>query len=92
MDNAKFVVTTSFHGTAFSIILDTPFCCIPHPSTGTRMASLLSTIGIKSREILLEEQGIAVPIFTLTATSQTTLGNLFYDSKKVLDFDCDVDL
>lgn len=87
VDNAKFVVTNSFHGTAFSIILDTPFCCIPHSSTGTRMTSLLSTIGIKSKEIVLEEQGIAVPIFTLTATSKTTLGNLIYESKKVLDFD-----
>jgi hypothetical protein len=87
VDNAKFVVTNSFHGTAFSIILDIPFCCIPHSSTGTRMTSLLSTIGVESQEMVLDRQGATVPIFTLNASAKTTLSILINDSKQVLDFD-----
>lgn len=47
--NASFVVTNSFHGTAFSIIFNKKFICIPHKTRGTRMISLLKMLGLENR-------------------------------------------
>ena len=50
--HASFVVTTSFHGTAFSIIFNRPFYCIELKKNGnTRCRSLLSSIGLENRLI-----------------------------------------
>ena len=43
--NADFVVTNSFHGTAFSVIYDVPFVSIPHSTRGCRMVDFLNAIG-----------------------------------------------
>lgn len=49
---ASFVVTTSFHGTVFSIIFNRPFYCIELQKNGnTRCSSLLCNIGLKERMI-----------------------------------------
>lgn len=50
--NASFVVTTSFHGTAFSINYQKPFYAIYHPEIeDDRIISLLSLLGIADRGI-----------------------------------------
>ena len=47
--NAKYVVTDSFHGTAFSLLFHRQFTTIPHKTRGGRMVSLLTLAGLKHR-------------------------------------------
>ena len=47
--NAAFVVSNSFHGTAFSIIFHKQFVVVPHTTRGRRMIELLDKLGISSR-------------------------------------------
>src|SRR5699024_1370070 len=48
---AKYVVTSSFHGTAFSIIFEKQFYTVPHPTRGSRMIDLLNSLGLEDRLI-----------------------------------------
>ncbi|MDO5131366.1 MAG: polysaccharide pyruvyl transferase family protein [Eubacteriales bacterium] len=47
--NAQFVVTNSFHGTAFSIIYEKPFIAIAHSTRGGRTRDLLEAAGLEDR-------------------------------------------
>ena len=47
--NAEYVVATSFHATAFSIIYHKKFFIIPHRKTGARVTNLLNMLNIKGR-------------------------------------------
>lgn len=49
LDNAEFVLSTSFHGVAFSVIFKKIFYTIPHKTRGTRMVDLLNSIGLEDR-------------------------------------------
>lgn len=49
--NAHFVVTTSFHGTAFSLIFEKQFFAIGMGKNSERAKSLLANIGVESRYI-----------------------------------------
>ena len=42
--NAEFVVTNSFHGTVFSILLHTNFCSVPGKNSNNRFCSLLTQV------------------------------------------------
>lgn len=44
--NAKFIVTNSFHGTAFSLIFNKNFFAIPHKDSGARMIELLNLFNL----------------------------------------------
>ncbi len=46
---SSFVITSSFHGTAFSIIFNKPFYTINHKKKGSRMKDLLESIDLESR-------------------------------------------
>lgn len=48
-NEAKFIVTNSFHGTAFSIEFEKQFVSIPYHGTENRMLSLLSLLGLEDR-------------------------------------------
>lgn len=52
--NADYVVTDSFHGTAFSINFNRQFICIPAPRFNSRLESILELVGLEER--LLWEQ------------------------------------
>lgn len=54
--NASFVVTDSFHGTAFSIIFNKDFITVPHKTRGTRMVSLLNLLKLDHRLITHTKQ------------------------------------
>lgn len=54
--NATFVVTSSFHGTAFSIINRTPFVSSIYSNTGSRVKTLLSSTGLSSRIVSNEKE------------------------------------
>ena len=47
--HADYVVSTSFHGTAFSIILEKEFCVVGLGKQGGRVVSLLGQLGIAER-------------------------------------------
>ena len=49
--NAKFVITTSFHGTAFSLICKVPFYSIETHTNDNRIKDLLISCGIENRII-----------------------------------------
>lgn len=51
--SAEFVLTSSFHGTAFSIIFEKQFYSISHRTRGSRMVDLLDSLGLGDR--LIEE-------------------------------------
>ena len=65
IENAKYVITNSFHGMAFSIIMNAPFIVIPLAGSFVRMNGriydILSMLKLKSRiykdnlDILLSE-------------------------------------
>ena len=47
--NAAYVVTNSFHGTAFSVLFRKRFAVILHKQTGNRVSELLDKIGLSDR-------------------------------------------
>jgi hypothetical protein len=49
--NARFVITNSFHATAFSLIFNKPFYSVPHSTRNTRLESLLKLVDLQSRQI-----------------------------------------
>ncbi len=60
IDNAAYVVTDSFHGTAFSINLNTPFVTLmPETGTSARNISLLELTGLQS-QIAKDENDFSV--------------------------------
>lgn len=48
-ENAEYVVTDSFHGTAFSINFGRQFICVPAPRFNSRLNSILDLIGESDR-------------------------------------------
>lgn len=56
MKNAAFIVTNSFHGTAFSIIYKKEFLAVPHSSTGNRVTELLDKLSLADRYTFKDEE------------------------------------
>lgn len=51
IDHAKLVITDSFHGTAFSMNLETPPICVCPPACSERLRAFLALLGEKNRLI-----------------------------------------
>lgn len=49
INNATYVISNSFHGTAFSFIMQKNFWACSIKNTGSRIGSLLRTVGLESR-------------------------------------------
>ena len=49
--HAKHVITTSFHGTVFSILFHIDFHCIPHPEYRARTDSLLEMLELENHNV-----------------------------------------
>lgn len=49
--NASYIITSSFHGTAFSIIFRKNFYTVVHRAYGSRMQDLLNKIGLADRMV-----------------------------------------
>lgn len=47
--SAAFVITSSFHATAFSMLFHRPMAAVLHTSTGSRVADLLESVGASER-------------------------------------------
>lgn len=50
-ENAEHIITTSFHGTVFSLVFHKNFHCIPHPKYRERTDSLLKTVGLEEHNV-----------------------------------------
>ena len=46
---ADYVITSSYHGTCFSIIFEKPFCALINPNAPSRITCLLETLDLKDR-------------------------------------------
>ena len=66
---ASCVVTTSFHGTAFSVIFNRPFYCLKLEKVDTRAASLLQELGLENRMV----EKTSSPDFQLIDYQQATM-------------------
>ena len=55
VQNASYVVASSFHALAFSLIFRKDFLIVPHSSTGSRVRDLLEQTGLADRIITSEE-------------------------------------
>lgn len=60
--HAEYVVTTSFHGTAFSIIFEKPFCALGMGNNSSRVSSLLNQLHISQCLIDDHAEPSAIPI------------------------------
>ena len=64
VEKAEAIVTSSFHGTAFSIIYNKIFYTVPHPTRGSRMVDLLNKLQLSDRMIThvsqLEEMNLII--------------------------------
>lgn len=58
--HARYVVTNSFHGTVFSVIMNQDFSVVPHTKTGNRTTELLARIGLEERAAERAEQAAAL--------------------------------
>lgn len=59
VSNASFIVTTSFHGTAFAINLEIPFYSVVSKyNKDTRMTDLLNVVGAQDRAICYDDKNI----------------------------------
>lgn len=50
--NANYVITNTFHGTAFSIIFNKQFSVVPHTTRNSRMNTILAHAGLENRFII----------------------------------------
>lgn len=57
--NAEYVISTSFHATAFSIIFEKNFCVVPHSQTGARVTDLLEDANMA--ECIWQEKSYKYP-------------------------------
>lgn len=57
--NAEYVISTSFHATAFSIIFEKNFCVVPHSQTGARVTDLLEDANLA--ECIWQEKDYQYP-------------------------------
>lgn len=57
--NADYIVTDSFHGTAFSINFERQFVCVPAPRFNSRLESILELINESDRLLMSNDLGIS---------------------------------
>lgn len=84
--NATCVCTNSFHGTAFSIIYRKPFWSVPHNTTNSRMADLLSRIELSSRQVSGPKQFPESPLEIDYAAPASLLDRLSGESFSFLKY------
>lgn len=70
--NASFIITTSFHGTAFALNFGIPFYSVIKDRSGfdTRMIDLLEKAGLSDRAVMYKEQLTEISVFCNTSNSE----------------------
>ena len=84
IDNAKFVVTNSFHATVFSLIYEKDFITIPHSKRPARMQNLLEIAGLSNH--LVEDVRIMPKLDTLKIDYKDVKKRLLDERKKSIEF------
>lgn len=84
IDNAKYVITNSFHATVFSIIYEKDFITIPHAKRPARMQNLLSKLGLSNH--LIEDVRIMPKIDTLKIDYKIVKKKLLEARKESIEF------
>lgn len=77
--NAQFIITNSFHGTAFSIIFKKEFFTIPHPTRGDRMINLLDSLNLSDRLITCQT---GLPELDLKSINYSEVSNQLKEKRK----------
>ena len=73
IENAKYVVTNSFHTTVFSLIYEKDFITIPHATRPGRMKELLDMVGLSNH--LVEDVRIMPKLDTLKINLTAMVAN-----------------
>lgn len=81
--NAKYVCTTSFHGTAFSLIFRKDFYCFPHKQYGERTNSLLNCLGLSNRNVYTESDITSFESIDYTPIEEK-MNDMIYKSKQFI--------
>lgn len=84
--DAEFVVTDSFHGTAFSIIFNKPFISIGNTKRGvTRFTSLLKKLGLEDR-LVTDPKNNVMPLVKTPINFDDVNSKLELQKQKAFDF------
>jgi hypothetical protein len=82
---ASYIITTSFHGTAFSIINRKPFLSIKHSNSDSRIIDLLKVTKLYQRFVDVESS-IEKSLLEIDYTeSEGFIDNFIHESKKFLE-------
>ncbi len=82
--NANFIVTNSFHGTAFSLIFNKNFLTIPHKDSGARMIELLHMAKLDKR--LIKDAERVNGLIEKNINYNTVNAIIDIEKKKSIDF------
>ncbi len=85
-NNAKFVVTDSFHGTTFSLIFNKPFFSVSPGANVNRISSLLELVGLDSRIIHDENSLKSIDLSHYNLDFTEANERLEYERKKSKDY------
>lgn len=80
--NAEYVITNSFHGTAFSVIFRKEFVSIPHQKTGNRVMELLNAFDLSSRWTNTGESAANIITDKIDYESKTHIINSILDDSR----------
>lgn len=89
--NAKYILTNSFHGTAFSLIFNKRFISFAHSTVNLRMENLLKLYGLENNQITDSFKDIEVVKKILEKSKQAynsqnkEIDNVIENSKRYLD-------
>ena len=85
IDDASFMMTDSFHGTAFAIIFNTPFSeVLPDNGTSSRNVSILNLTGLNDRIVTKPEQLKSLAVSMDFTNANEILGEKRVKSKEIL--------
>lgn len=84
IENAKYVVTNSFHTTVFSMIYEKDFITIPHATRPARMQNLLEIAGLSNH--LVEDVRIMPKLETLKIDYKDVKKRLLEERKGSIEF------
>ena len=89
--HAEMVVTSSFHGTVFSLIFKKQFLAVAHPKLGGRIKDLLIQLGLENHIYVAEQEKsieLLKPIdYNIT---QERLNKIRLESSAFIDFLCEL--
>lgn len=87
IDNASFMMTDSFHGTAFAINFNTPFAeILPDSGTSSRNVSILNLTGLSNRIVTNQEQLDKLEMSVDFSNANRTLNEKRNESMAILKY------